>query len=207
MVFVLALAVPLAAQAKKKDKGKKDEPQATPAPDPADPIQSLSPYIVNLDALLALNRPPTKSLQTFFAQASGTLVTMRQEFIVQATGAPPEKKNLFVAAINTSDLIAAALNDREKTLGDLAASSSVANSGKLEELARKDNLTQGIHGGGLAKAVGSEVERDREREANAKAARRAAQGDHAIQSMAANEWNQRAIAWRQRISDSFSQIR
>jgi hypothetical protein len=114
---------------------------------------------------------------------------------------------MYTAAVNTADLITAALNDREKALGDLKASQAVRGSGKLEEQSRKDNLAQGIKGGGIGKAESVAVERDRERQAAAKAAARSGADQKALTAMAANQWNQRATGWRQKIAASYSQIK
>jgi hypothetical protein len=207
LVAILVVAAPAGIYAKsKKGKGKGD--QNGPAEgNPAIPAEALAPYINNLDALLALNRPATKSLQAFFAQSSGRIVTLRQEFIGEQANAPAENKHLFKAAIATCDAISGALAERDSTLADMQSSSAVANSGKLEQPSKKDNLTQGIKGGDFAKAVGSVVERDRERQATAIAKKNAAGGDHALTSMSANRWNKRSAELKQKIIADYSQIK
>ena len=206
LLMALVFALPSGALAKKKGKGG-PPPAAPAAPNPANPTEALAPFINSIDNLLALNRHVNKANAAFLAQSSGRVVTLRQEFIGQQESAPDDQKAKFKAAIATCDAISAALDDREKTLGDIKSSSAVGNGGKLEAPAKKDNLTQGIHGGSTAKAVGSIVERDRERQAIAQGNARAAGGDHALTSMAANQWNKRAIDWRQKIVANYSQIK
>ena len=121
--------------------------------------------------------------------------------------AADDKKGLFDAAIKTSDLISAALEDRGKVVGDLNASASVSSDGKLQDPAKKDNLTQGIKGGSTAKAVGSVVERDREKQAIARGEAQNAANGNALSSMAANQWNQRAAQWHDQIAAAYGQIK
>jgi hypothetical protein len=206
LVVLLALAVPFGAYAKKKGKG---EPAETPIPLPgaSNPAEALSPYIVNLEQLLALGRAPKTEKQPLYTQTSGLLVTLRQQLVVEQTKASAEAKNMYTAAINTADLITAALQDREKALADLRSSTAVQGTGKLEEQGRKDNIAQGIKGDHIGKAAAVIMERDREREANAKAAARSGHDQNAMTAMAANQWDQRAIAWRQKIAGSYSQIK
>ena len=78
---------------------------------------------------------------------------------------------------------------------------------RKEQPGRKDNLTQGIKGGDTAKAVGAIVERDRERQAAAKAAQRAARTDNALSAMAANRWNKRALELQQQIAAAYGEIK
>ena len=87
------------------------------------------------------------------------------------------------------------------------ASAAVAGSGKLEEGPRKDNLAQGIKGGSTAKAVGSVVERDRERGENHQAKVSAARTDNALSAMAVNNWNKRTIELRKQVTDAFARIK
>lgn len=207
MVFTLAL--PFGAYAK-KGKGKGAQaPQATPIPLPsaANPIEALSPYIINLDPLLALDRADATASQPLYTQTSGLLLTLRQQFVSEASSAPAEKKNLYTAAINTVDLINAALDDRTKTLTNLHASQAVGASSTLEQQARKDNLAQGIKGGGIGKAEAVAVERDREKQQIRRADGRAGTSGNAMTSMAMNQWNQRAADWHQRIAAAYAQVK
>ncbi len=206
LVAALLFALPTGVYAKPK-KGKGNHQPAEQPGNAANPAEALSPYINSLDNLLALHRQTNKQNAAFLAQSSGRIVTLRQEFIGQQETAPDDQKGKFKAAITTCDFISAALDDREKTLGDVKSSAAVGNGGKLEAPAKKDNLTQGIHGGSTAKAVGSIVERDRERQSIAQGNARAAANDNALTSMAANQWNKRAIDWRQKITAAYSQIK
>lgn len=206
-VITLALALPIApAFAKPKKKGTAPAPSATPAPNPSNPVEALAPYITNIDQLLALHRYAQGPVAATLNEAPGRLIVLRQEFAMQQSDAPAEKKGRFAAAMKTCDLLTAALTERQKTLGDLASSKAVKSDGELNDPAKKGNLTQGIHGRGLAKAVGSIVERDRERAAEHKAGQETKAGDNALNSMAENQWNQRAIQWRQSIASAYAGI-
>jgi hypothetical protein len=169
--------------------------------------EPLAPYIQNLEVLLSLRRISNKENKAFLTQASGKLITVRQGIVVESEKVSDQKKAPFNAALKTCDLISAALAERSQVLGDLKASGAVVNDGRLEEPGRKDNLTQGIHGDGLAKAVGSIVERDREREAADKAAHRAKSTDHALTAMAENNWTKRSAEWMQQIAAAYGGIR
>jgi hypothetical protein len=207
-LMVLSLAVPFGAHAK-KGKGKEQPPQATPIPLPSasNPIEALSPYIINLDQLLALDRAPATASQPLYTQTSGLLLTLRQQFASEASSAPAEKKNLYTAAINTVDLISAALDDRSKSLTNLHSSQAVGASGTLEQQSRKDNLAQGIKGSGIGKAEAVAVERDREKQQIHRADGRAGASGNAMTSMAMNQWNQRASDWHQRIAAAYAQVK
>ncbi|MEP6672060.1 MAG: hypothetical protein ABJF10_23050 [Chthoniobacter sp.] len=209
VIVCLTLVAPFGAYAKKKGKGGGEPPAATPIPLPsaANPAEALSPYIVNLDQLLSFERANSTATQPLFTQTSGLLLTLRQQFSVELTKAPAEQKNMYTAAINTADLINAALEDRNKALNDLHTSQVVRGSGKLEEKSRKDNIAQGIHGDGLGKAVAVIEERDREKAAAKQAAARSGADQNALGAMAANQWNQRATLWHQKIAGAYSQIK
>jgi hypothetical protein len=208
LVATLLLAGPATLHAKKK-KGKaaQEEPAAPPEGNPAIPAEALAPYINNIDGILALHRQVNKSNELLFTQAGGRMITLRQQFLGEMDAAPDDKKAKFKAAVATCDLISAALDERQKVLADLGSSQAVAGGGKLEAPAKKDNLTQGIHGTGTAKAVGAIVERDRERQAVAQGKAHAAANDNALTAMAANRWTQRSIEWRQKIVGAYTQIR
>jgi hypothetical protein len=189
------------------DKTADKAPEAPAAWNPSSLTEPLAPYIHNLETLLSLRRIGNKETKAFLAEASGRLITLRQEIVVEREKAADSKTAPFDAALRTCDLISAALAERSNVLGDLKASGAVVNDGRLEEPARKDNLTQGIKGGSFAKAVGSIVERDREREANEKAAQRAAHSDHALTAMAENNWNKRSAEWMQQIAAAYGGIK
>jgi len=203
------LAVPHGAYAK-KGKGKGDhEPAATPIPLPgaANPVEALSPYIIHLDQLLAFNRAPATAKQPLFTETSGLLLTLRQQLVAAASSAPPEKQSLYGNAVKTVDLINAALDDRTKALTNLQSSQAVGASSTLEQQARKDNLAEGIHGGGIGKAESVAVERNREKQQIHRADNRAGASGNAMTSMATNQWTQRAVDWRQRIAAAYAQVK
>jgi hypothetical protein len=205
LVLSLVLAFPFGAEAKKK---KESAPQTqTPPADPSNPVAALAPYISNVDDLLVLNRG-RKSGDPFFQKASGDLLILRQEFVVeQEKAADAHLKNMYGAAIQTCDTISAALEDRGKVLGDLSTSQTINPDGKLNAPAKKDNLTQGIHSDGFGKAVGSIVERDRERQAIAKGEAQNRANGTALTAMAANQWNTRSAQWKQQIAAAYGQIK
>ena len=113
---------------------------------------------------------------------------------------------MFDAAVATCDALSRALDERTATISQMNASASVAGSDKLGRGPRKDNLVQGIHGGDLAKAVGSVVERDREKSDNKRAHTAAAHDSKTLEAMTLNRWNQRAIELRRGIIDTYSRI-
>jgi hypothetical protein len=207
-VILVTLFAPVGAHAAKKHKAP-PPPAATPVPLPSasNPAAALSPYIVNLEQLLAFDRADSTASQPLFTQTAGLLLTLRQELVVEQEKAAPEQKGMFTAAINTADLITAALNDRDTALANLKSSQAVAGGRKLEKPSRKDNLAQGIHGDGIGKAEAVAVERDREKQFLRQAAKETAGDQNAMSAMAINQWNQRAAGWRQKIAASYSQIK
>ncbi|MEA3212657.1 MAG: hypothetical protein QOE70_5714 [Chthoniobacter sp.] len=205
LAAVLLLLPALPAEAKGKSKGKK--PAAVGALNTAQPAEALTPYIHRLDQLLALDRPGGKGSDAFFAEAPGRLVTLRATFTEEREQAEEGDRGKFEAAIATCDVLTKALEERTAALGNINASGAVAGSGKLEQGPRKDNLTQGIKGGGIAKAVGSLVERDRERAENKQAKASAARSDNALSTMAANKWSKRSSELRQQINDAYARIK
>lgn len=210
MVVALVALAPCGLYAKGKKKGHDAQPPAAtpiPLPGPSNPVEALSPYITNLEQLLAFNRADSTAKEPLFTQTSGLLTTLRQGFVIEQEKAAPNLKNMYTAAITTTDTIVAALNDREAALANLKTSQSVAGGAKLEQPSKKDNLAQGIHGGGIGKAEAVAVERDREKQFQRQAAKTTGADQNAMTAMAMNQWNQRATAWRQRISASFSQIK
>lgn len=209
-LLVAAIVALPTSSALAKGKGKGKGPGPAPAAQNAEsPSKALAPYINNLDALLALQRPPGKKAPAQHAlieKAPGQLVTLRQEFTEQRGKAPEAERAKYDAAIATCNALTGALDERQKVLGDLRASGANKGSGKLEQGPRKDNLQQGLHGDGLAKAVGADVELQREKAANKKAAQTAAANDDALSAMAVNRWNQRSIELRKQINASYARI-
>lgn len=208
VVVALTFLAPGVVLAKKK--GQAPQPPAAtpiPLPGPSNPVEALSPYITNLEQLLSFSRADSTAKEPLFTQTTGLLTTLRQELVVEQEKADPKFKNMYTAAINTADLIVAAVNDREAALANLKTSQSVAGGHKLESSSKKDNLAQGIHGGGIGKAEAVAVERDREKQFQRQAAKETGGDQNAMTAMAMNQWNQRAAAWRQRIAASFSQIK
>jgi hypothetical protein len=211
-ILVTSLA-PAGAYAK-KPKSPPAPPPATPIPLPSasNPAAALSPYIVNLAQLLSFDRADSTATQPLYTQTTGLLLTLRQELVVEEEKAPAEQKNMFAAAINTADLITAAMNDRDTALGNLKTSQAVAGGRQLESPARKETISQGIKSDGvkvkdIGRAEAVAAERDRERQFIAQGAAATKGDQNAMTAMATNQWTQRAAAWRQKIAASYSQIK
>jgi hypothetical protein len=77
-------------------------------------------------------------------------------------------------------------------------------SGTLSGGPRKDNLTQGTHGGDLPKSVNGILEYKRERDAKAAAKKGAAETDDTMKAGSVSRWNKRAIELRKYITDAYS---
>ncbi len=203
LLVVLGLSVPLdAAPAKGAGKGAAAGKKKNAAAQAASPAAELEPFITRLDGLLALDRPKGP----FYQQAGGKLALMRQDFHTRGNAAPDAEKPKYSAAIVTVDKITAALDERQKTLGNVKSSAAVEGTSKLDQGPRKDNASQGIKGR-LARAVGEVQERKRENTANRKAQRAAASRDDSLTAMSENHWNKRSIELRQGIIDAYSKVK
>lgn len=206
----LALAIFLsstAAFASGNSTGPVPAPTPIALPDASQPSEALTPYIVHLDSLLALGHIGSPPVQEFCALAPGRLLVLRQQFLARQSEAPDDRKPSFAAAAATCDLLTAAVDERQRTVGDITASRQVKGSGKLDEPSRKETLTQGIQGGSTAKAVGAIVERDRERQFLADGRARSGSAEAALEAMALNRWNQRSLELRRKIAAAYAQVR
>jgi hypothetical protein len=206
LLSAVLVSVGVTAHAKPKGKPRPAPAPAEVAPDPANPTAALAPYINKLDQLLALQRNVPKNEAPLVEQAAQRMVTLRASFAAEREKSEPAGRGKFDAAMATCDVLAQALAERQAVLGDLTSSKSVQGSGKMEEAGRKDNLQEGLKGGGISKAVGTVVERNREREANAKAAARTAANDNAMTAMAVNRWNKRSLEWKTAVNESYGRI-
>lgn len=207
LLFAILLCAGVSAMGKPKPKPKAPEPAPTEVPsDPANPTQALSFYINNLDQLLALQRKVARNDEPIYEQAAQRMVTLRAGFAAEREKADAAGQKKFDAAMATCDLLARALNERQAVLADIASSKAVQSSGKMEEGGRKDNLQEGLKGGGLSKAVGSVVERDRERDEEAKAAARNAANNNAMTAMTVNRWTKRSLELKAAVNDSYTRI-
>jgi len=168
------------------------------------PAEQLAPFIEHIDALLALERPATPA-GARLNQAPGKLAVLKQQFVEKRAKAGQEEQGELNAAIATCDVFSAALDERQKAVGQMQASAAVKNSGDLGRR-RKDNLSQGQEGHGVDKAVGTIAEARRERQENREAQHKAAIDDNALTAAAANRWNQRAIELRREITASYGRI-
>ena len=191
---------PLLHAAKKKRGDRAAAPTASAdalAPKGNSPSEKLAPYIQHAEQMLALQRPAA------FEQASGQIALLKQSFVAEraaAGGAAPSSLN---AAIATCEAIAAALDERQRTLSQIKASAAVKGDSDLGER-RKDNLTQGLRGRNKAKSAKLEFKREK-REA-AEARREAAEGDDALTAGSVQRWNQRAIELRKQIVAAYGRI-
>jgi len=102
-------------------------------------------------------------------------------------------------------LISAAIDERQRTFGQMQAANAVKGSDTIGQR-RKDVLNQGVQGGTFAKAVGEVEEGKRERREHKEQAARAAADDRAISAGVLNHWKERAIQLRQQILASYTQI-
>ena len=204
-LVTLALAFSLSgiSSADAKQKGSQ---RARPGQATSDaPAAQLAPFIEHLDTLLALERPTNPKAAARVNGAGGRVAVLKREFAAKRADATPESKAQLDAAIATCDALTRALDERDRTSSQIRASDAVKNSSKLGER-RKDNLSQGVEGNGVSKAVGTVVEARRER-AERRQARRVAENDHnAITAAAVNRWNQRAVALRREISENYARI-
>lgn len=207
-LIVAALLLISTADAPAKGKPKKKPAPAAPAapaaPDYSKPAEALAPYIANLEQLLALHRQAPPPVMARLEKASGDLVIARLEFATLRKTAEPAEQPKLDGAIATCDALTRSLEERQKVLGDLQASSAVKGSGALNGGPRKDNLTQGIKGGDLAKAVGGTLEYKREKNAKGAAKKSAAQTDDAMTAGTVNRWNKRSIELRKFITDAYA---
>ena len=147
--------------------------------------------------MLAFERPSS------FDQASGQIALLKQSFVAQKSNASAPDQSSLNAAVATCDAIAAALNERQRTVGQIKASMAVKGDTDLGER-RKDNLTQGLRGRNKAKAA--KIEFKREKREAAEARREAAEGDDALTAGSVQRWNQRAIELRKQINAAYSRI-
>jgi hypothetical protein len=205
-LLILVVAAFACQTAYTKPKGKGQAP-AAPAASADSPSEALAPFINQIDQLLALERVGGPKLQVFYTQVPGRLATLRAQFVSRQNTADEAGKARFGAAVATCDALTAALDERQKVLGDIRTSQTVKGSGKLDQGPRKDDLTQGIQGGDKAKAVGAIVERDREKAANRKAAAQAAKNGNALTAMSMNQWNQRSIELKKKVTNSYAAIK
>ena len=195
------------ASAKPKKKQAPAPPAAPAKPDYSKPSEVLAPYIANLDQLLALERKAPPPAMARLEKASGDLVIARLEFTTLRKDAAPADQPKLDGGIATCDAITRSLEERQKVIGDIQASSAVKGSGALSGGPRKDNLTQGTKGGDLAKSVSGILEYKREKNSKAAAKKSAAQTDDAMTAGAVNRWNKRAIELRKYITDAYARTK
>src|SRR5438552_284984 len=93
------------------------------------PSERLAPYIEHVDQLLALERPP--KLADLLDAAPGKIAVLKESFSGQRAEAEGVDKARLYAAIGTCDAIIAALDERQKTLGQVQASAAVKNNSAL----------------------------------------------------------------------------
>lgn len=208
IVRILVITVALTAFASPAAHAKqKPGPRSKPAQPAASnsPADQLAPLIEHLDMILALERPANPKVAARANGAAGRVAVLKREFAAKRAEADASSKAQLDAAIATCDALSNALDEREKTLSQIRASDAVTNSSKLGAR-RKDTLSQGVEGRGVAKAVGTIAEAKREK-AEREEARRTAAADHnAITAAAVNRWNQRAVVLRREINERYAHI-
>ena len=182
-------------------------PEPGANPDYSDPSGTLAPYIANLEELLALQRSAPAPVMAFLEKASGQITVARLEFTSQRKTADAEDQADFDAAIATCDALTKSLEERQKVLGDINASRAVKGTGKLEDGPRKDSLSQGIPGGGIAKAVGTVAELKREQAATATSKKSAGHSDDAMTAGSLNRRNKRSLELRKYITDAYARTK
>jgi hypothetical protein len=205
VVLCLACAALPAQAAPGKKKGGGPAPAPAPASKTQSPGAALQPYIDHLDGLLALQPPPPKApFAPMYRQAESKLTVLRQQFVTDGQSAPEDQKDRYRAAIATVDSLNGAIAERRQTAANLESSRQMTGSAKLEQGPRKDNLSQGVKGGELPKAVAEIEEGKRERAANRAAKEAAANKDNSMTAMAVNRWKQRCIQLRQGIMANYA---
>ena len=209
IAVLLAVSAPEASAKKKKHKHKPESaaPLQPGQPDYSEPSEALAPYITNLEQLLALHRTAPKTVLPLLDEAPGKIAIARLEFAAQRKTADPEDQAEFDAGIATCDALTRALDERSAALTNIQASQAVKGSGALGSGSRKENLSQGIHGGDLAKAVGMKVEHKREKAAIAAANKSAARTDDAMTAGSINRWNNRANEHRKAIIVAYAKTK
>ena len=206
LLTLLSLVIFLQPHSFAAVKGKRQAGQVSPPASTTDsPSEQLAPFIEHIDQLLALERPANPRLALLLNGASGRIAVLRQSFIGKRVKADPLDQPGLNAAVATCDAISAALDERQKTLGQIRAAAAVKNSSDLGRR-RKDNVAQGVHGNGTAKAVGSIVEARRERDEKRDAQRKADDDDRALTAAAENRWNERSIELRRQITAAYARI-
>lgn len=191
-LLVCAGSAMLHAAPKKHKKHASAEAQETPnAATAITPSQMLSPYIEHVDVLLALDRSGGPKVTAFCDEAAGKLAVLKQDLAQQRSTAAPANQASFAAAMGVCDRIAAALDERQKTLGQIQASSAVSTSGKL-----------GLH----SKTNPHYADLIREHAEQANQQRLASDDSNAIQSASVRRWNDRTVELRKQITDAYTHI-
>jgi len=182
----------LHAAPKKHKKPAPAESQETPkAASVATPAQMLSAYIEHIDLLLALNRPGGPKAIAFGDEAPGKLAVLKQKLAQERSAAVPANQASFDAAMGVCDRITAALDERQKTLGQIQTSGAVSTSGKL-----------GLH----TKTNPHYTDLIREHAEQANQQRLASDDSNAIQSASVRRWNDRSVELRKQITDAYTHI-
>jgi hypothetical protein len=162
------------------------------------PAKKLAPYIEHLDQILALRRAPA------FDRVPGKLAVLKQSFTARQSTAEGAEKTALAAAVVTCDRLAAALDERQKTLAQITASTAVKGSDDLGER-RKDSLTKDIRPG-YGRGRAAEVELARERKEANEARREAAEKDQAMTARSVQRWTDRSAELRKQITEAFNKI-
>jgi len=178
-------------------------PPLRAAKPPFSATEKLTPFIEHLDAMLS-SGPLKGPNAAFVSNAPAKLAILKTTFI-EHMATEPALQAKYAAAIRTCDMISAAVDERQRTFGQMQAANAVKGSDTIGQR-RKDVLNQGVRGGTYAKAVGEVQEGKREQREHKEQAARAKADDNAISAGVLNHWKERAIQLRQQILASYTQV-
>lgn len=169
------------------------------------PAQDLEPYINHLDQLLAA-KPKAAGKGTPLAnQAPGRIAVLKASYTARRAKAEGAEAARLTAAIATCDALTRALDERQRTVGQMKANLAI-NSSETLGRRRKDNFSDGTEGGRLARAVDTAAQARRERADNRDIKQRANATEHEMDARSLERWNQRAIELRKQITAAYSRI-
>jgi hypothetical protein len=92
------------------------------------PSRQLAPYIEHIVGLLALNRPEGPRITPLFNRASGRVGILKGQYQARRAEASGKDAQSLAAAVATCDALLAALDERQKTRGQIERNSAVPGS-------------------------------------------------------------------------------
>jgi len=206
LAFLVLLFAALSSTALAKGKAKHKPQPAAPA-QPNTPAEKLAFYIEHVDALLALYRNAPKEIAPAINEASGRVPVLRQSFAAELAKADDASRASLQSSIATCDRISAALDERQKFIAQMNASSAV-HAGSDLGARRKDELGKRSDPApsGLASAVNTIADYKREKNEKKDLKRKAAQTDAVFDAAAVQRWEKRSVELRQQITKAYSGI-